>query len=219
MQMPPHFFVWQVGVGRAIAASGIAREDLFITTKIPGCGLQGVSRAKCGPDSVRDVETNLRQLNVSYIDLLLVHFPPIGGCGALNCGVIQSQWQALEALVAKKQVRALRSPFFWLGFTCVHANQISAKRAALSWWILLGLCGTLGSGFCACATPQSRPLGRPDSRLSSPTQPPHQAQIKECSIAMFLNSECACNIAEMWPRPMMEELPNIAAYAHQDVHV
>ena len=53
----------------------------------------------------------------------------------------------------------------------------------------------------------------------TPSPPPLQTQSKEWNIAMFLNSECACNIAEMWPRPMMEELPNIAAYAYQDVHV
>ena len=48
---------------------------------------------------------------------------------------------------------------------------------------------------------------------------PTQTQSKESGIAMTLNSERACSIAEMWPRPMMEELPNIAAYAYQDVHV
>ena len=97
----------QMGVGRAIAASGLRREDLFITTKVPGCGRDSVSRHQCGPDSVRAFAQSLQQLNVSYVDLLLVHFPPPGGCGPLNCPVIQQQWQALEALVATKQVRAL----------------------------------------------------------------------------------------------------------------
>ena len=30
------------------------------------------------------------------MDLLLVHFPPVGGCGVLNCNVIKQQWLALQ---------------------------------------------------------------------------------------------------------------------------
>ena len=87
------------GVARAAAASGHARADVFITTKVPAAGL--------GPGPARAIEQSLRQLNVSYIDLLLVHAPPIGGCHARTCPALQQQWQALEQLVAKKQVRAL----------------------------------------------------------------------------------------------------------------
>ena len=42
----------QIGVGKAIAASGISRDEIFLTTKVPGCGSQGISRVKCGDDSV-----------------------------------------------------------------------------------------------------------------------------------------------------------------------
>ena len=33
----------QVGIAKAIA--GVARDSLFITTKVPGCGMQGIGRS------------------------------------------------------------------------------------------------------------------------------------------------------------------------------
>lgn len=96
----------QVGIAKAIA--GRQRDSMFITTKVPGCGAQGVSRSACGPDSVAAAEKNLQELGVSYVDLLLIHFPPMGGCGLLNCGIIRKQWQALtEAHLATNKTRAL----------------------------------------------------------------------------------------------------------------
>merc|ERR1719401_3227471 len=48
-------------VADAIAASGIDRKDIFITTKIPGCGAAQAS-----------VNADLNQLKTDYIDLLLI---------------------------------------------------------------------------------------------------------------------------------------------------
>ena len=44
-------------------------------------------------------------------------------------------------------------------------------------------------------------------------------QGKDCSIAMTSCTDLICRLADLWPRPMMMELLNIAAYAYQDVHV
>ncbi len=56
------------GVGQAIAACGLPREDLFITSKI------WISRA--GYDKAKaSIEESLRKLNTSYIDLMLIHQP------------------------------------------------------------------------------------------------------------------------------------------------
>lgn len=56
------------GVGKGIRDSGIAREDLFITTKLDG-EFQGNDRAMAGLDE------SLRRLGVDYVDLLLIHWP------------------------------------------------------------------------------------------------------------------------------------------------
>ena len=89
----------QLGIKLAIQKQD--RSKLFITTKVPGCGLQGISRANCGPDSVKAALDNLVELGVDYTDLLLVHFPPPLGCGALNCGIIQQQWKSLSEEILK----------------------------------------------------------------------------------------------------------------------
>eukprot|EP00656_Telonema_subtile_P031850 TRINITY_DN3488_c0_g1_i2.p1 TRINITY_DN3488_c0_g1~~TRINITY_DN3488_c0_g1_i2.p1 ORF type:complete len:345 (+),score=74.48 TRINITY_DN3488_c0_g1_i2:100-1134(+) len=97
----------ETGVGTAIAASGMKRSDVFLTTKVPGCGLANVSLDNCGPDSLTAAEDNLKQLGLDYVDLLLVHFPPSGGCGADNCVRMQQQWAALSTLLAANKTRAL----------------------------------------------------------------------------------------------------------------
>lgn len=55
-------------VGRAIRASGVAREDIFLVTK--------VRRENLARDAVRrSVEQSLRKLRTEYVDLLLIHWP------------------------------------------------------------------------------------------------------------------------------------------------
>jgi diketogulonate reductase-like aldo/keto reductase len=59
-------------VGRALAASGVPREDIFITTKFH-------PRAK---DPVAEAELSLRRLGVEQIDLYIVHWPGGGATWA-----------------------------------------------------------------------------------------------------------------------------------------
>lgn len=60
----------QRGVGKAIADSGLAREDLFVTTKLP----------PDNADRVREtIEESLDQLGLDHLDLWLIHWPPSGG--------------------------------------------------------------------------------------------------------------------------------------------
>jgi 2,5-diketo-D-gluconate reductase A len=57
----------EAGVGRAIAASGLPRDSVFVTTKLP-------------PDHAgrerRTIEESLGQLGLDHVDLWLVHWPP-----------------------------------------------------------------------------------------------------------------------------------------------
>ena len=58
--------------GEALKATGIAREDLCITTK--------VHPDNFGEDAfIASVEQSLRDLQTDYVDVLLLHWPPIGG--------------------------------------------------------------------------------------------------------------------------------------------
>ena len=54
-------------VGLACRKSGIARTELFITTKLWVC--------RSYQDTLRSIEGSLNKLNMDYIDLLLIHEP------------------------------------------------------------------------------------------------------------------------------------------------
>jgi 2,5-diketo-D-gluconate reductase A len=56
-------------VGQAVRDSGIPREDVFITTKLPP------ERAGRARDTIA---ASLRALKMSYVDLWLIHWPPRG---------------------------------------------------------------------------------------------------------------------------------------------
>ncbi|MGO4585469.1 aldo/keto reductase [Arthrobacter sp. 2RAF6] len=80
------------GVGAAIKASGIAREELFITTKLRN-GEQG--RAASAFNHSR------RELGLEVIDLYLIHWP------VPSQGLFVDAWKALEKIHADGGARAI----------------------------------------------------------------------------------------------------------------
>lgn len=82
------------GVGRGIAASGIAREDLFITTKL--------WNEKQGYDStLKAFDRSLRKLKLDYVDLYLIHWP----LPARDLYI--ETWRAFEELYADGRIKAI----------------------------------------------------------------------------------------------------------------
>jgi diketogulonate reductase-like aldo/keto reductase len=108
----------QKGVGVALHKFGPdKRGDIFLTTKIPGCGVptQGLG-PPCFANSLKVSEQPLVDLQTPYVDLLLLHFPPIGpnmSSRAVHCDTeatctkMQQQWAALEQLYAANKTRAI----------------------------------------------------------------------------------------------------------------
>lgn len=78
-------------VGDAIRKSGIARRDLFITTKI---WISNAGEEK----AARSIDESLRKLQSDYIDLLLIHQP---------FGDYYGTWRAMEKAYADGKVRAI----------------------------------------------------------------------------------------------------------------
>ena len=75
-------------VGQAVRESGIARDELFITTKFnPG-----------RRDPLREAACSIEALGVDYVDLYLVHWPAGGATRA---------WPGMEAAHARSYARAI----------------------------------------------------------------------------------------------------------------
>lgn len=91
----------QEGVASAIAASGVAREEIFLTSKI----------LMCMPDKLVHwmVEQNLKKLNTDYFDLMLIHMPSqwelIHMAGPMKW--CDSTWKLLEDYHAKGVFKAI----------------------------------------------------------------------------------------------------------------
>ena len=84
-------YVNEEAVGRAIAASGIARDELFITTKlwVSDTGEDATKRA---------AEKSMNRLGLDYLDLYLIHQP---------FGDVYGSWRAMEQLNRQGVLRAI----------------------------------------------------------------------------------------------------------------
>ncbi|MET7682557.1 aldo/keto reductase [Streptomyces sp. NPDC005423] len=58
----------ETGVGRGIAHGGVPREEILVTTKLPG-------RHHGYEDTLASFEESRRRLGVEYVDLYLIHWP------------------------------------------------------------------------------------------------------------------------------------------------
>jgi diketogulonate reductase-like aldo/keto reductase len=82
----------EVDVGKAVAESGLKREDIFITTKL--------WNADQGYESTLDaLEISLGKMDLEYIDLYLMHWPVEGRR--------LESWTAMEELLAKGSCRSI----------------------------------------------------------------------------------------------------------------
>ena len=80
------------GVGRGIAESGVAREKLFVVSKVWNTD-QGYE------STLRAFEDSMKRLNLDYLDLYLVHWPV--------AKKYKDTWRALEKLYKEKRIRAI----------------------------------------------------------------------------------------------------------------
>ena len=82
------------GVGRALRASGIPREELFVTTKLWN-DQHGYDEA------LRAFDASMGRLGLETLDLYLIHWPAPGQDRYVET------WKALEKLYADGRVRAI----------------------------------------------------------------------------------------------------------------
>lgn len=81
-------------VGEAVRRSGLAREDVQVTTKIPG-------RHHEFDRAIGSVEESLRRMRIDYLDLVLIHWPNP------SVGKYMETWRALVELRKRGLVRSI----------------------------------------------------------------------------------------------------------------
>ncbi|MGB5655751.1 MAG: aldo/keto reductase, partial [Acidimicrobiia bacterium] len=100
------------GVGRAIAASGIDRSDLFVTTKLWNSN-QGYE------STLAAIDKSLGKLGLEYVDLYLVHWPkPEHTAGT---------WRAMEEIQRSGRARAIGVS----NFLPSHLDQLAETATVL----------------------------------------------------------------------------------------
>ena len=91
----------EVSVGKAINESGVAREDLYVTTKLWN-DMRGEENAK------KAFEISLEKLGLDYVDLYLLHWPANETQFPENWKEINAaSWKALEELQAEGKIKAI----------------------------------------------------------------------------------------------------------------
>lgn len=93
-------------VGKGIKASGIPREQIFVTSKL--------WREDLGYESTKkELNTSLRKLDLDYLDLYLIHWP----ANAQNYPDWQKTnadtWRAMEELQAEGKIKSIGVSNFW----------------------------------------------------------------------------------------------------------
>jgi 2,5-diketo-D-gluconate reductase A len=99
-------------VGQAIAASGIPRDEIFVTSKL--------NNGFHEPDAARRAfDDTLRELGLEHIDLFLIHWP----LPTLYDGDYASTWQTLVDFHREGRARAIGVS----NFQIKHLERISAE--------------------------------------------------------------------------------------------
>ncbi|WP_393062259.1 aldo/keto reductase [Streptomyces sp. LN549] len=104
----------ETGTGRGIARSGVPREDIFVTTKVPGRH-QGYEK------TLASFEESRRNLGLSYVDLYLIHWP------LPRVDLYVDTWRALIRLREDGLVRSIGVS----NFTADHLARLEKETGVL----------------------------------------------------------------------------------------
>lgn len=109
----------QKGVGRALNAhfaKGTPRDQIFVETKVLGCGMgpPASNPFQCYSSTMEMLKNNTEELNLPYVDLVITHFPPaqtflLRSCGNWNgaCQEIREQWRAMTEFYKAGKAKAI----------------------------------------------------------------------------------------------------------------
>ena len=129
----------EAGVGKAIKASGLARSEIFVTTKL-------ANRNQGFDATLKAFDTSMGLLGLDYLDLYLIHWPmPI-------YDLYTDSWKAFIKLYEEKRIRAIGVS----NFEPAHLDKVIAQTGVvpavnqieyhpyLSQQVLMDYCGEHG---------------------------------------------------------------------------
>jgi len=90
------------GVGAAVRTSGVARDEIFVATKL-------WNRDHGADQALRAFDTSLDRLGLEWVDMYLIHWPL-----PLRDRYVET-WRALEKIYANGRVRAIGVSNFTIG--------------------------------------------------------------------------------------------------------
>jgi diketogulonate reductase-like aldo/keto reductase len=102
------------GVGRAIDASGLRRDDVFVTTKL-------WNHSHGRDEAIRALDKSLRRLGLDFVDLYLIHWPAPG-----QDRYVES-WRAFEELRDDGRTRSIGVSNFQVG----HLERVIAESSTV----------------------------------------------------------------------------------------
>ncbi|MER6227354.1 aldo/keto reductase [Streptomyces sp. 900105755] len=102
------------GVGRGVASSGVPREEVVVTTKLPG-------RHHGYEETLASFEESRRRLGLEYVDLYLIHWPNP------RVGKYVDSWKAMIRLREDGLVRSIGVS----NFTEEHLTRLEKETGVL----------------------------------------------------------------------------------------
>ncbi len=104
----------ETGVGRAVAGAGVAREEIVVTTKLPG-------RHHGYEETLASFEESRARLGLEYVDLYLIHWP------LPRVGKYVDSWKAMIKLREDGLVRSIGVS----NFTPAHIARLEKETGVL----------------------------------------------------------------------------------------
>lgn len=113
------------------------RSNYFMISKVSCSAAKEGDAEACATETALAIRENIAALRVRYLDLLLVHFPPMGGeraghCqSAVQCNMVRAQWSAVEGALRDGVTRAIGVANFGQGcLACLLRTATIAPAVA-----------------------------------------------------------------------------------------
>ncbi|XTZ37610.1 2,5-didehydrogluconate reductase DkgB [Salmonella enterica] len=115
----------EAAIGKAIAQSGVPREELFITTKI---WIENLSEEKLIPS----LQESLQKLAIDYVDLTLIHWPSPNAAVPVEVSLKQLMKAKEQGLTREIGVSNFTIPLMEKAIAAVGAENIATNQIELS---------------------------------------------------------------------------------------